>query len=219
MADPARRALLELVLGQGADLASLSRLLGKNQSYLQQYLFRGSPRALHEGDRIMLATYFGVAEERLGAPVRRAPVKDAADRLHQVLVPQYDVGASAGLGAAVEGEALTGGVSFDRRWLRAIGVSPSNVSLIRVQGDSMTPALNDGDDILVDHSVLRARIKSGIYVVRMDDMLWVKSIVRKGDAAKVDVISENKDFPSWKGVPLNRLNIIGRVIWAGRRMV
>jgi phage repressor protein C with HTH and peptisase S24 domain len=39
---------------------------------------------------------------------------------------------------------------------------PSGLSLIAVVGDSMEPALSDGDDILVNRLAVAARLRDGI---------------------------------------------------------
>ena len=42
-------------------------------------------------------------------------------------------------------------IAFDPGWLRRIASgTPEQLSIIRVEGDSMTPTLSDGDEILVD---------------------------------------------------------------------
>ncbi|MEL7190538.1 MAG: transcriptional regulator, partial [Pseudomonadota bacterium] len=60
--DPVRQRLLDLSQERGASLASLSELLGRNPSYLQQFITKGSPRKLAETDRRTLAQFFGVDE-------------------------------------------------------------------------------------------------------------------------------------------------------------
>ena len=57
-----RERLAELAREKGSSLASLSRMLGRNATYLQQYISKGSPRKLEEDDRRKLARFFGVAE-------------------------------------------------------------------------------------------------------------------------------------------------------------
>ena len=66
--DDARRALDELIQQRGVNYSSVSRLLGRNAAYIQQYIRRGSPRQLDEQDRSVLARFFGVDEKILGAP-------------------------------------------------------------------------------------------------------------------------------------------------------
>ena len=59
-----RRHLAELAEARGVSLAALSRLIGRNGTYLQQFITKGSPRRLAEEDRRTLAQFFGIAEIR-----------------------------------------------------------------------------------------------------------------------------------------------------------
>lgn len=68
--DAARQRIQTLADESGRSLAYLSGVIGRNASYLQQYLKRGSPRVLPEMDRRLLAAYFDVDETELGAPER-----------------------------------------------------------------------------------------------------------------------------------------------------
>ena len=71
MDDP-RTTLDELIRKNHDDYSGISRLLGRNAAYIQQYIKRGSPRSLDERDRAVLARYFGVDEVVLGGPTRRS---------------------------------------------------------------------------------------------------------------------------------------------------
>ena len=51
MSDDARSTLTRLCAERGESLAGLSRLLGRNDAYIQQYLRKGTPRRLPERDR------------------------------------------------------------------------------------------------------------------------------------------------------------------------
>ena len=62
-----RARLVELTEKSRTSLASLSAMLGRNPSYLQQFVRKGSPRKLEEADRRKLAEFFGVGEVELGA--------------------------------------------------------------------------------------------------------------------------------------------------------
>ena len=55
--DP-RKALERLCAERGEDFAGLSRFLGKNPAYIQQYIRRGTPRRLKEEERRKLARFF-----------------------------------------------------------------------------------------------------------------------------------------------------------------
>lgn len=217
--DDPRRMLDRLLTEKGVDYAQLSARIGRNPAYIQQYIKRGSPRRLGEQDRARIAAYLGVSEALLGGPALRvaAPTPRARGR-DLVLVPKLAIGASAGPGASVDGEAVEGEVAFDPRWLRDLGANPRALSIIRVEGDSMAPTLGDGDDILVDGGDAAARLRDGIYVLRMDDVLMVKRIARAPGPGRVSVISDNPHYRSWDDLPLSAIRLVGRVIWTGRRV-
>src|SRR3954464_9296392 len=96
MEPAAQRAALEALMAEhGFGFAELSRVIGRNAAYLQQYVRRGSPRELAERDRALLARFFGVPEARLGGR--------EAEGLAEIA--RLDVGASAGPGRLADEEA------------------------------------------------------------------------------------------------------------------
>lgn len=221
----ARSALDSLIRQRGENYGAISRLIGRNAAYIQQFIKRGTPRKLDEADRRLIARYFGVDERLLGAAEvevlpqieRRVRERDAAG--HQLcIVPRLALGASAGPGALDPDEAAAGALAFDARWLRALGGRPDMLSIIRVSGESMTPTLNDGDDIMVDRSDGAGRLRDGIYVLRMDDALMVKRIALTPRRGRISIRSDNALFPTFEDVDPRGIVIVGRVIWAGRRV-
>ncbi len=209
--EDSRAALERLIVQNGDDYAGLSKLLGRNPAYVQQFIKRGSPKRLPEVERGILARYFGVDETVLGGTALSA----AKSGLR--LIPKLAVGASAGPGAVNEGETLAGKIGFDEKWLRKQGLEPAKLSLIRVDGDSMAPTLNHGDDIMVDNSAVERPLRDGIHVIRMDDVLMVKRLAR-GPAGRLSVLSDNPAYPGWPDLDGAAVTIIGRVVWAGRRL-
>ena len=209
-----RAALERLIEERGEDYVSLSRLIGRNAAYVQQFIKRGVPRRLAEDDRRALARYFGVSETLLGGPT--AELRFDPDGL--VVVPRLDVGASAGPGALGASDRAGSYLGFDPKWLRGLGADPQRLSIIRVEGDSMSPTLADGDEILVDGSEPADRLRDGIYVLRLDDALMVKRLALNPATRHVSVKSDNAAYPSWPDCDLKSIDIIGRVVWAGRRI-
>jgi SOS-response transcriptional repressor LexA len=208
----ARVELQRLIDERGEDYASLSRLLGRNSAYIQQFMKRGSPKKLPEDERRTLARYFGVSEELLGGP----PV-EAYTNL--VTVPWLSVGASAGPGSVADNERANAHFAFDPKWLRTIGAGdPKRMSIIRVEGDSMEPTLTDGDEILVEAAGEKERLRDGIHVLRMDDALVVKRLALNPAGRRVSITSDNPAYPSWPDCPIKSVEIVGRVVWAGRRI-
>jgi len=210
-----RLTLERLCAERGDDFASLSRMLGRNAAYIQQYVRRGVPKRLREEERRKLARYFSISEELLGGP----PGADLrVDGL--VSVKRHPVSVSAGPGAVVTEEYGKPYFAFDERWLKALTPSQaSKLSMVRVEGDSMTPTLNAGDDILVDMGDAAERLRDGIYVLRIDDAVVVKRLALNPTARRVTVQSDNPAYPDWPDCSLDDIKIIGRVIWSGRRIV
>ncbi len=215
-----RENLDYLVQERGVSYSALSEMLGRNTAYIQQFIRKGSPRKLDEADRRILAEFFGVSEELLGAPVRVDDIgktKGSANGFDGMrFIPRLSVGASAGSGAHNDDELQAGRIACDDAWLKKIGISVSSEpSIIQVDGDSMEPSLKDGDDILVDRSPQRPR--DGIYVIRMDDMLMVKRLAF-GPGGQLSVISDNRQYPSYDNIDPGTISIIGRVVWRGERV-
>jgi phage repressor protein C with HTH and peptisase S24 domain len=215
-ADP-RVRLMELVSAQGVSLAGLSALIGRNPSYLQQFVRKGSPRKLEEGDRKALARFFGVAEAELGGAPEVASASYTGQRRASgewADVPRLPLGASAGPGAMAETERPIGQLRFSARWLKDQGLAAAQLNVIMVEGDSMEPTLRDGDEILVDRTP-RA-LRAGIHVLRLDDVLLVKRLELAGPA-RLRLISDNPAYP-----PLERaaadVEVLGRVVWKGGRL-
>jgi phage repressor protein C with HTH and peptisase S24 domain len=210
--DP-RLVLDQLIRERGEDYVGLSRLLGRNPAYVQQYIKRGSPRRLAEEDRRLLARYFGVDETLLGGT--RSAADDAL-----VSIPRLDVQASAGPGALDAEERRLGRIGFDAAWLRRLGLAggaPGRLSVIRVDGDSMSPTLSDGDEILVDRDDDSGRLRDGIYVLRVEGTLVVKRVA-VGPGGRLSVSSDNEAYPRWPDVEHGSVDIVGRVVWVGRRL-
>jgi phage repressor protein C with HTH and peptisase S24 domain len=216
-----RRRLLELAEERGASLSSLSRMIGKNTTYLQQFIRKGSPKKLEEGDRGMLARFFGVDESEFGKVAEFGASKEKSYDLGRnsyagdwVDVPRLAVGASAGPGALPDGEEVFGTIRFSPRWLRSMGLRPEMLSAIVVSGDSMEPVLRDGDEILVDRDW--RPLRDGIHVVRLDDTVLVKRL-ESGRAGRIALLSDN---PAYRPIEcaLEEIEVIGRVVWKGGRI-
>lgn len=227
-----RQTLERLIHARGVSFAGVSQLLGKNPAYIQQFIKRGTPKRLDERDRRILAQFFGVSEQQLGAPdealpvgrpgqgTRVDPARASARGLpsRMRLIPRLAVGASAGAGALPEDESPLAEIAFDEAWLRRLGAGSDAVTMIQVEGDSMTPTLSDGDDILVAMASDAAkRRRDGIHVLRMDDALIVKRLAFRPDG-RLSVTSDNALYPSYPDVAPESVSIVGRVIWAGRRV-
>ena len=207
---PERARLVELAEAGRTSLASLSAMLGRNPSYLQQFVRKGSPRKLEEADRRKLAEFFGVSEVELGADPEHRRQRDLDDF---IAVPRLPLDASAGPGAFSAEEISFDSYRFSRRWLREMGLEGADLTAIRVEGDSMEPTLRSGDEIFVDRN---KRSGEGIHVVRIGDALHVKQ-VQASAPGRITLISAND---SYAPIDLAReeVEVIGRVVWKGGRV-
>lgn len=211
----ARAELAKLISERREDYAGLSRLLGRNAAYVQQYVKRGTPKRLSENDRRTLARYFGVSEQLLGG----AQSVESHRLASLVAVPRLQVSASAGYGSFAEQESAVAYMAFDPAWLMKITAAPAaELSIIRVQGDSMIPTLNDGDEILVDRSTGGRTVSDGIFVLRLEDALMVKRLAVHPSNNTLTISSDNVAYPSWSDCKRTSVNVIGRVVWTGRRL-
>ncbi len=197
-----RNRLMTLADDRGASLAALSRMLGANAAYLQQYVRRGTPRILPDRHRATLAAFFGVGEEELGGT--KVPAA--------MLLPRLDLFASAGPGALVNGETLIGTEAIDSTLARTLDLKPGMAAIVRVRGDSMEPGLLDGDHIVVDRADTLPGPRGAVYVIRQGDVMMVKRVARA--AGGLTVTSDNPAAASISNEPVV---VIGRVVWQMRR--
>lgn len=218
-----RGRLQDLARKNGTSLAGLSRLIGRNPAYLQQYVTRGSPRHLDEPDLRRIAEFLGVAprvietrrfddaryDARYVAPAQRR----AALAEDWVEVPRLPLDASAGPGAFSAEEISFDHFRFSRRWLREMGLEGADLSAIRVEGDSMEPLLRSGDEIFVDRN---KRAGEGVHVVRIGDTLHVKQVQARGPG-RIALISANDAYAPIE-LAGEEVEVIGRVVWKGGRV-
>lgn len=203
----ARATLDALVREHGVSYAALSRMLRRNAAYLQQYVRRGTPRRLAERDRRLLAEFFDVEEARLGGPAG-APARARVRRL--------DVAASAGPGGTPGDDPSLGEESFDAAMLARLGVRAADLSMLRAQGDSMEPTIEDGDQMMVDRADRRIGARRGIFVIRLDGVLMVKDVAR--ERGEIRITSRNPAAPAIPPRPPSDVEIIGRVVWLSRAL-
>lgn len=217
---PSIRAKLErLIAARGDSYASISLLIGRNPSYIQQFIKRGTPRKLDENDRRIIAQYFGVSGEMLGGGPTLTPTSTNRRRMPRVVaVPCLSLGASAGAGSLDEDECAVGVLAYDVQWLRRLDIQQQRASIIRVDGESMAPTLSDGDDIMVNHDDDASRLRDGVYVLRLDGVLMVKRIATGPLRRRVSVISDNVHYPNWTDIDPMLVEIVGRVVWHSRMM-
>lgn len=135
-----------------------------------------------------------------------------------VTVPVYDIRASAGAGALVNGEEVETFQPFRQSQIDRLSRSRiDDLSVITVSGDSMWETLHDGDNVLVDRSVCRV-VREGIYILMFEEELLVKRCQRNLETGGIQIISDNKAYPMQEVADVERFEVLGRVIWIGRAL-
>lgn len=95
---------------------------------------------------------------------------------------------------------------------------PGDIKFLALRGQSMSPLLEHGDEVLVDTRDQDVS-QAGIFVLYDGDGLvckWVER-VHGADPPRLRLISENKRFSPYEPLA-ETCNIIGRVVWFARRM-
>jgi phage repressor protein C with HTH and peptisase S24 domain len=225
---------MKLIQQKRTDLKKASLAIGRNAAYLQQYLYRGIPKTLPEDAREALAAFLGVPEESLRPAKTESAMEPALPQVVAAAsvsaigggmpgfsqVPELDVRASAGHGAFHEGDEEIKAVwmfpdAVIRHELRA---RSANLRIITIDGDSMEPLLASGDRVLVDTSQ-RVPAPPGIFVIWDGLGIVAKRIehIPTAEPSRIVIKSVNPIYGDYER-PTEEVNIIGRVIWAGKKL-
>jgi phage repressor protein C with HTH and peptisase S24 domain len=208
---------------QGLKPAQLAELAGVPRSFIYDILRGRSKRPARETlarvaevlkvDVDWLISGIGKVEGDLPVPLSEVedfvPIRLAAPR------------ASMGGGAVVDDqdEDTDRTYQFRRSWIeQRLGVKPSNLRLLHVEGDSMAPTLMSGDMVLVDMT-RRVPNPPGIFVLNDGMGLVAKRIeaVPNCDPPRIRIFSDNPVYSPYEQL-LEMVNIVGRVRWFAREM-
>jgi len=229
--DPIRQRLLRLLQKKNTDLKNASIAIGRNAAYLQQFVYRGTPKVLPDDVRQALSKLLAIGEDQLRhseVPTRRPRSDSGARQDARTYRPrrgfaeihEIDVRASAGPGALNEGledakETWLFPETVVRHELRA---QPEQLRMITIDGDSMEPLLSSGDRILVDTSQ-RIPVPPGIFVIWDGMGLVAKRTehVPNSDPPRIVIKSSNSEYATYER-DADEVNIVGRVVWAARRL-
>lgn len=198
-----RERLDALIRDSGDAYAAVSRLIGRNPAYIQQFIRRGVPRRLSETDRRLLARHFGVSESALGGPGGE----------HAQISPHPVAGqvvAIAPLNADRGPDLL-----IDRRLLDRLTTAHASLAALDIDSDSMAPTLVAGDRILIDRADNRAP-RDGIYVIGSDGGMLVKRLSVHPVTGRVAILADNPAYPDFADCDPAAIPLVGRVVWVGR---
>lgn len=129
-------------------------------------------------------------------------------------IPKVRARLCAGGGSFEVGSEIEGYYSFRKDWLSRKGNADKMV-LMDIFGNSMEPELKEGDVVLIDESK-KDILAGSIYAVGIDDTIMVKRLEKRPKG--LALLSENikNETIYMEGEDLNRVRLIGKVIWVGR---
>lgn len=208
--DNIQKRLKALIDENATDMTAVSLAIGKNRTYIQQYITKSIPRKLPYEVAVDIADHFNIDVDYLRDPDQIAKEKTVAKpkKKSGMDITEYDVRASAGAGAFNEQEQALGSWSIPNYMLNG---RPNNYAVIAVTGDSMEPLLHDGDRVLVDFDDTTPS-PPGLFVLfdGMSNIVKKIEFIPYSNPPKIKVHSENKLYSSFE-LDAEEARIVGRV--------
>ena len=207
------RMRLTQVIQSFGSVAELAALVGVSDNAIYKWLAgRGQPTV---ANLVALARASRVSVEWLATgaePVHKArKASDAVGRDDFIFMPRNRARFAGGRNGVLHSEQVVDSIAFRADWIKQhLMAEPRDLILIEVEGDSMSPTIENSDLILANLAEPRFR-QDGIYLLRRANGLEVKRIQRRPDG-KLLVRSDN---PKYEAMPVAGVNVVGRVVWIG----
>lgn len=217
LVDEEFRRRLRLIMQQFGSVADLARAVGVSDNAIYKWVSgRGQPSMM---SLVNLSKAAGVSVEWLatgrGAQVKTRGETRAPEASEGIYSSRQAAARSASARMGLQGPRFVEHVSLQPEWVqRVLNVDPRATALVEVVGDSMSPAIDEGDVVLVDLREVRFR-HDGIYVLRTGNDLAVKRLQRQPDGS-ILIRSDNPAYES-NTVKAEELALLGRVVWIGGR--
>ncbi len=200
-----RQALDDLIREREETYAAVSRLLGRNSAYIQQYIKRGTPARLDQSDIAQLALHFDVPAKTLGGKE-----SSSTSRRSVITVPVIE---AKGLETPQERSRIV-----DEAWLRRLCNRPAGVAILPIVGEAMQPTLQNGDEVIIQRLRSHDVLHDGLYAVRGSSETFVRRIALDPTKNRISVLTDHPAYPSWSGVQRKAINVVGKVIWIGSQV-
>lgn len=206
----------------GLSQAKAAERIGVSQQHYQR-LENGYPIKLNLIEKI--SQVFGVDKASLlpahfiGVAEATSQVENAMPKFREdeVIIEMIDATACCGDGVDNLPEKVCGHWHLPTAEFKTItSVAPSNIKMLRVQGDSMQPTINEGDWVWVDTS--NNFISSdGMYLIKMHTGLAVKRL--QSGLSNIVIKSDNASYSDITA-DVGEVQIIGKVVYIlnGRRV-
>jgi phage repressor protein C with HTH and peptisase S24 domain len=217
---------LNVLLGRYETLHEFAEKTGNNPSYISQ--IRNGVRRMGDDIARRIEHHLGLERGWMDQPhelpsePREAHAQiitwtspDDLPGHSYVLIRRRRVRCSAGNGGMVFEEEETAPLAFCADWIRRVGLRATDAVVVYASGDSMEPAIRDGDILLVD--LARAEVTDGhVFALRYADDLRVKRLFRRYDGGLILRSDNQARYPDEVIPPEHQdghVHVIGRVIW------
>lgn len=200
--DAIRRRIIEAInsLPEKTNLKRLSLMLGRNHAYLQQYLHRGSPRALPEELRYQLAELLDIDERDL-SPIAREPAPDA-DGLHAIRFLDHP---------SLQREK-------HRHWmipassLEDIGITNADTVRVARNGDNTPDLVMKKSDMVILDTADTSPSVAGFFAIDIGDHIRVRHLEQNPSSAGGGLIISHDSTMGYTLLD-EELPILGRVLY------
>jgi len=207
--DKVRKIIKDRIEELGMYYSEVSNKIGRNHSYIQQYLDRQVPKELPEKTRKALAEVLKIEESLIGGPEENNSSKSLNINHNTVDIPEYDI-----FNVRKEDHILYRW-QFPREYFVKINTDPNYIFIIEIPDEAMSPTISAGEKVMINESQKNLRA-DGVYALEEGGSIIVRRISSiPGNSAEIMVICDNEKFREHK-VQLSKLKAIGKIVWAAR---
>lgn len=131
---------------------------------------------------------------------------------NRVYMVRYFSSVNASAGGGAENEAMEyEPLMLEENFVISLGGEGElrHIEAINVSGDSMEPSFSYNDIVFVNRNKKNIG-RGGVFTIRTEHGLFIKRLQVRIDG-KVDIISDNKDYPTYAAHP-DEIEIVGRVV-------
>ncbi|MBT6716164.1 MAG: LexA family transcriptional regulator [Nitrospina sp.] len=107
-------------------------------------------------------------------------------------------------------------LAFRNDWLEQFG-GAQQLFVVRVEGDSMEPTLQESDTVLINKNANAIGAGGGIFAINWHNMVLVKRLQMNPQTDEIIIKSDNQKYDSMVVKP-HEIQIEGKVIWYGREL-
>ena len=204
--DPKRARLAALLRDNDLSLARASAAIGRNTTYLQQYLGRGMPRVLASQDTEALARLLGCDPSELQHEARLAPAPMARNKRSRRRLPAVVAVPEITLNRRTDPDAILGAPDPQETFWRIPDpvlrydkhADPAHVRILKIEDDMMMPELHPSDRVVVDTSRPWPSLGE-LYVLWDGNAIVVKRVgwEDNSEPVKYQLLSEGRFHPPY----------------------